>query len=77
MDVTNTHCISGVVMLIKKSVWRKAGGFKSGFLGIDNDFHQRVVKLGDKVGVMRGIYVYHCYRADNEQGLKPINVTGK
>jgi glycosyltransferase involved in cell wall biosynthesis len=72
-DVTKTHCISGVVMLVKKSVWKAAGGFKEdGFLGVDNDFHQRVVNSGGKVGVMRGIYVYHYYRADNESGLKPV-----
>ncbi len=70
-DVTKTHCISGVVMLVKKSVWQKAGGFKDGFLGVDNDFHQRVAKAGFKIGVMRGLYVYHCYRADNENGLEP------
>jgi glycosyltransferase involved in cell wall biosynthesis len=72
-DVTNTHCISGVVMLIKKSVWKAAGGFKEGgFLGVDNDFHMRVVKSGGKIGVMRGVYVYHCYRADSESGLRPV-----
>lgn len=71
-DVTQSHAISGVVMLIKKSVWKAAGGFKEdGFLGIDNDFHQRVVKAGGRVGVMRGIYVYHTYRADSESGLQP------
>ena len=74
-DVTKTHCISGVVMLIKKSVWKKAGGFReNGFLGVDNDFHQRVVASGGKVGVMRGIYVYHCYRADSESGLQPAPI---
>lgn len=62
MDVTNTHCISGVVMIIKKSVWKKAGGFKSGFLGIDNEFHKAVAKAGSKIGVARGLYVYHWYR---------------
>lgn len=71
-DVTNTHCVSGVVILVKKSVWKKAGGFKNGFLGVDNDFHQRVAKAGFKIGVMRGIYVYHCYRADNGKGLQPV-----
>lgn len=73
MDVTNTHCISGVVILVKKSTWKKAGGFKDGFLGVDNDFHQRIVKAGLKVGVMRGIYVYHFYRAENSK-LKPVTV---
>jgi glycosyltransferase involved in cell wall biosynthesis len=75
-DVTDTHRISGVVMLVKKSVWKAAGGFKGGFLGVDNDFHSRVVKAGSKVGVMRGIYVYHWYR-QSDSTLKPVNVAGK
>ena len=70
-DVTVTHAISGVVMLVSKAAWKKAGGFKDGFLGLDNDFHQRVKKADFKVGVMKGIYVYHWYRADGK-GLKPI-----
>jgi len=71
-DVTHTHCISGVVMAVNKSTWKKAGGFKSGFLGVDNDFHLRVKKVGVKVGVAKGLYVYHYYRADGT-GLQPAN----
>ncbi len=76
MDVTKSHCISGVVMIIKKSVWKKAGGFKKGFLGVDNDFHQRVVRTGGKVGVCRGLYVYHTYRADKDSELQPVKLAG-
>lgn len=72
MDVTTTHCISGVVMIVKKSVWKTAGGFQSGFLGVDNDFHKRVAKAGHKIGVCRGLYVYHYYRADGKSELKPV-----
>lgn len=73
-DVTNTHCISGVCMVIKKSAWKKVGGFKTeGFLGIDNDFHIRLKNAGLKIGLMKGIYIYHTYRAFNsESELQPI-----
>jgi len=71
-DVTDTHCISGVVMIVSKATWKKAGGFKNGFLGVDNDFHQRVKKAGIKIGVAKGLYVYHYYRADGT-GLKPVS----
>ena len=71
-DATNAHCISGVVMAISKAMWKKAGGFKEGFLGVDNDMHQRVQKAGGKVGVCKGIYVYHYYRADGT-GLMPVS----
>lgn len=75
-DVTNTHCISGVVMLVKKEAWKKVGGFKTdgspGVLGVDNDFHIRLKKAGLKIGLAKGVYVYHYYRADGK-GLQPVN----
>lgn len=73
-DVTDTHCISGVVMLVKKSAWKKVGGFKEeGFLGIDNDFHIRLKNVGLKIGLAKGVYVYHTYRAFNDDSeLQPI-----
>lgn len=55
--------ISGVVLLISKAVWKRAGGFKEGFLGIDNDMDKKVRETGSKVYIMLGVYVYHYYRA--------------
>jgi len=72
-DVSKTRSISGVVMLVKKAVWRRAGGFARGFLEVDNDFHQRVVNVGEKVGIMKGVYVYHWYRFENSD-LKPVAI---
>ena len=59
-----SRLISGVVILIKKSTWKKVGGFKDGFFGIDNDIHSRCLAHGYKVGVMKGVYVYHWYRGE-------------
>jgi len=64
--------MSGVVILVKKSAWWEVGGFKEeGFLGVDNDFHKRLNDAGLKTGLMKGVYVYHLYRADGSTGLKP------
>lgn len=65
-DVTKGQLISGVVLLINKKTWKKVGGFKPGFLGVDNDIHAKVRMAGDKVGIMDGVYVYHWYRGDND-----------
>ncbi len=73
-DVSKTRTISGVVMLVKKAVWKKAGGFTGGFLKVDNDFHQRVISIGEKVGIMKGVYVYHWYRFENSD-LEPLPVS--
>jgi len=54
--------ISGMMMLFNKDTWVEVGGFKGGILGVDNDFHNRVVKSGKKVGVIHNLYVFHYYR---------------
>lgn len=63
-DVTHEKFpFSGFLMLISKRVWKKVGGFKEdGVLGVDNDMHLRTRKAGEKVYLMRGIFLYHFYR---------------
>lgn len=57
---------SGVVILIKKSAWRKIGGFKkTGFLGVDQNVRYSANINNIKIAIMNGVYVYHWYRADN------------
>lgn len=53
---------SGFFMLTHKQAWKKVGGFKDGFLGVDNDYYEKLIKNGYKTYVMPGIYVYHIYR---------------
>ena len=55
--------LSGVLMLISKDVWNLVGGFKPGFLTVDNDMHSRIRKAGLKVYLMESVYIYHYYRA--------------
>ena len=66
IDATESQLVSGVVILIKKSTWQKVGGFKSGFLGVDNDMHSKIKDAGMKVYIMPGVYVYHWYRGDGD-----------
>lgn len=55
--------ISGVVMILKKSAWKRIGGFKgSGMLGVDNQLHYDVRDSGGRVMLMQGVYTYHWYR---------------
>ena len=61
----NTKKISGVIILLPKRTWLRVGPFMDGMLGVDNDYHRRVVEGGGSVGLMRGIYVYHWYRGGN------------
>lgn len=67
-DVSNVHpgkVLGGVLILIRKDVWKKVGGFKTdGILGVDNHLHWACQKHGEKVYLMKGIYTYHWYRGE-------------
>jgi len=72
-DITNNSPLSGVMILIKKDIWKKVGGFKEDkMLTVDNDIHMKVAKSGGKVGLMKGIYVQHWYRNNNIKDIKHL-----
>ena len=60
------HLISGVIILISKKTWNTVGGFKDGFLGVDNDIHRKCINHNIPVGIMSGVYTYHWYRGDGD-----------
>lgn len=62
---TNHGYMSGVLIVIKKSCWKKIGGFMTGIIGVDNDFHQKLRKYHEKIFCMMGMYVYHYYSNHN------------
>jgi GT2 family glycosyltransferase len=73
LDLTDNPYISGVLLLIKKDVWEKVGGFKTNnMLGVDNDIHMKVKEFGGKVGLMKGIYVQHWYRGGNQSNTSHL-----
>lgn len=53
---------SGFFMLTHKQAWKDTGGFKDGFLGVDNDYYRKLIEAGYETYVMPGIYAYHLYR---------------
>lgn len=55
--------ISGFCMIIKKSAWEKVPfSEEKGFLGIDDDFSQRILRGGLKIRRINGLYIFHYYR---------------
>ena len=68
-DVSNVprgEVLGGVLILIKKSTWKKIGGFKTdGILGVDNDLHWKCQDHKEKVYLMTGLFLYHWYRAES------------
>ena len=72
-DVTDNQLMSGVMILLKKSTWDKMGKFnENGMLGVDNDFHTSLKECGEKLWLMKGIYIYHKYRFGDTKNKKHL-----
>jgi hypothetical protein len=62
--------IGGLFMLFSKSTWKKVGGFPEGGISVNNSFidhhfGQAVLKAKLKIGVAKGIYLFHFYRMEH------------
>jgi len=75
-DVTTkygNHVMGGFLILIRKKTWKRLGGFKEvGQLGVDNDLHRRAKAKGEKVYLMKGVYLYHWYRGGDRNNKSNI-----
>jgi cellulose synthase/poly-beta-1,6-N-acetylglucosamine synthase-like glycosyltransferase len=60
-DITPLN-IAGVFMAFQKKTWKLVGGFLENSIVADTFFSQQVVSKGLKLGLIRGLYVYHWYR---------------
>ena len=58
--------MSGVVIVTSKAAWTEVGGFCDGFLGVDNDYHLRLMNAGLACHMQVGNPVYHYWRADGD-----------
>jgi hypothetical protein len=59
--------IGGLFMLFSKKTWKNVGGFVEGGIQINGsfiDYHfcKAVLKKGMKIGLAKGIYLFHYYR---------------
>ena len=53
---------SGFFILTHKKAWEEVNGFIDGFLGVDNDYHHKLIKAGYQSYIMPGVYCYHIYK---------------
>lgn len=60
-DITHKKYVAGMFMLFPKSIWLK-NRFKENVSYFDDEFSKGVLRQGGKVGLMKGLYVYHSYR---------------
>lgn len=67
-DLTDGIPVSGVLMVLSKDAWRRAGKFREGFfLGVDNQMHIDVRRAERRIMRIDQMYVYHWYRADGDR----------
>lgn len=53
--------VAGFFMCFKVSTWRKIK-FNEDSIRFDTEFSQAVIKHRGKIGLMKGVYLFHCYR---------------
>jgi hypothetical protein len=63
--------IGGLMMLFSVRLWRDLGGFPEGAISIDGKFFDwhfsnAVLEKGYKIGIAKGIYLFHLYRWGTE-----------
>lgn len=68
-DITHKRYVAGMFMLFPKSLWNKVK-FKENNIAFDDAFSQDVRRAGYRLGLMKGLYVYHLYRAWSDNPVK-------
>jgi hypothetical protein len=63
--ITKKRFVAGMFMLFPKSVWQKHK-FKENVINFDDCFSRDIVQSGGKLGLMKGLYVFHLYRIWSE-----------
>lgn len=75
ISLGTSQTVGGVMMLFSKSTWLKVGKFPEGGIKIGNsfiDYHfsMAVARNRGKLGIARGIYLYHNYRIEAKETRK-------
>jgi len=65
--IDSPSSIAGLMMLFSKQTWEDIGRFKEGGVAVNGsflDYHfcKGVEKIGGKIGIAQGIYMFHVYR---------------
>lgn len=61
-EVTPAKLSAGLCMIFRKELWVKVGGFPEFDITFDRVFSHKVLKSGGKIGIAKGLYIFHLYR---------------
>jgi hypothetical protein len=68
--------VAGFFMAFQKKTWKKVGGFRENYRAFDTWFNNQVRARDMKIGIMKGLYVYHLYRIWSENPHKEVQHLG-
>lgn len=60
-DITRLKHVAGLFMLFPKTLWNEIK-FEENTRFFDDRFSRAVIKSGGKLGLLKGLYIYHQYR---------------
>lgn len=62
--------VAGFFMLFSRETWLEAGGFPEHTVYFDKEFTKTVMRLGGRLGLAVGLYIWHTYRLGSAD---PVN----
>jgi len=61
-EIMETGIAPGLCMIFHKSLWERIGGFKENSITFDREFSTDAKRSGARIGLAKGLYVFHLYR---------------
>lgn len=64
--------MAAFMLCFRVSAWEKVGGFAEGVVNFDTIFNQACRSAGLRIGLMRGVYIFHAYRIMSKVPLQDV-----
>lgn len=58
---------SGFLFATNRAAWKKVGGFREGFVGVDVNYGKKLKKAGYEFWMIGGLYVFHGYETSGRK----------
>lgn len=66
-EVPTNETLAAFCLCFRVSIWKALGGFQENDLQFDWLFSEMAKKMGFKLGIMTGIYLFHIYRLNKNK----------
>lgn len=65
--------VAGMFLMFRWQTWANVGGFEENSHRADMEFNRDIIRMGGKIGVMKGLYCFHAYRLWEPQHTRAAN----